>query len=105
MDREHARQLITLLEHARRRPGMYFPLDRSGISGFLGCFYAIQVACFGADNNPALTSSVLQARGWDPHNALAPWPEMESRGLDIHMMIAEILAIEIEVLRQAYGIE
>ena len=104
MDREQVRQLITLLEQVRRRPGMYFPLDQSGLDGFLGGFHAMQTTFFGTTNNPGLTASILHERGWEANNALAPWPQMEARELDIHQIIAEILTIEIEVLRRMYGI-
>jgi hypothetical protein len=45
---------------------------------------------------------VLSERGWKANSTLAPFPEMEDRGFDIHQKIQEILAIEAEVLRRSF---
>jgi hypothetical protein len=105
MDRQYARQLISLLEHVRRRPGMFFPLDQSGLKGFLGGLHAFQKTFLGATDDPTLTAAILRERGWDADSAVAPWPDIDARGFDIHAIIAEVLTIEIEVLRRIHGIQ
>jgi hypothetical protein len=105
MSPEQARQLMTLFQHVRRYPGMYFPLDRSGIIGFLSGVYACGLTFLAAERDPEQKATVLQERGWDSNNALAPWPDMEERGFTLEEMIEEVLTIEIEVLHRIYNVE
>jgi hypothetical protein len=104
MNREQALAIIALLESARLRPGMYFPVEKSGFLGFLGGIQAVCLALFGEQNAPNITSEILRQRGWISENSFAPWPEMEIRGFSIAAMIEEVLYIEIETLKRIHNI-
>ena len=101
MENHRITEIIQVLEKARRRPGMFFPLDKNGVIGFMGGIHAMKMGVFAIDVQPGITEEILRERGWEPNNALAPWPEMEDRGMSIQSMIDEVLIIEIETLRRS----
>ena len=103
MTEEQARQLIALLEQAQRRPGMFFPLNRDGLSGFLAGIHVAQLAFFGPLEPSSITDDILRERGWQT-NPTSLWPDMEARHYDFHTAMYEVLTIEIETLRRLYNI-
>ena len=105
MTEEQARQLIHVLQQARRRPGMFFPYNKSGISGFLAGIYTVKLAFFGPPPPSTVTEDILRERGWHVPNSMGCWPEMEERHYTIEAMIEEVLIVEIETLRRISTID
>ena len=97
MTEQQLKIILQLLENASRRPGMYFPLSKDGLNGFLGGIQAMKSSFFVDSIDIQLTHAILMARGWDMPNALGPFPAMEAQGYTVQQMIDEILAIEIAV--------
>ena len=104
MTPEQARQLVHFLEQAKIRPGLFFPLDESGLQGFLAGIHTAQLAFFGPFPPLSVTDAILQERGWSVPNALGPWLEMKARGYDFSILLDEILTVEIETLRRTYNL-
>src|SRR4051812_10305630 len=90
MTPQQAQQLVHFLEQAKLRPGLFFPLDESGLQGFLAGIYTAQLASFGPSPGSSVTDAILRERGWSLPNALGPWPEMKARGYDFSRILDEI---------------
>jgi hypothetical protein len=122
IDQETAKLMLKILEHIRKRPGMYFcdvlespqsPIgDTVNISvnraeNFISGFNAA-LAAFGifANNTIGYDQSkkqVIIERGW----AFSPMPlriQMRNRGMKDSEIIEELFAIEIETVKRRFNI-
>lgn len=103
---EQVQNLIEVLEHMRKRPGMYFTLERSGFENFmngvaLGC--AGSGIMLGRSEQDKIYFEILQK-----HNlAFRPMGiphQLEEQGYPLEKIIDETLLIYIEILKKRYDI-
>src|SRR5262245_521110 len=98
---EQVSDLITLLEHMRLRPGMYFgEVAVEPATHFLNGWHLALSAWLG--EGIAGRRAVEAERGW-PVTAHHPSHHMVERGLTPAEVIDELLVIEIETLRKIVG--
>jgi hypothetical protein len=102
MNQEHLTNLIRDLEHVARRPSMYLgKADIQAAIFFLQGFGCALQSAFGL-NFGQIQRQVIVDRGWDLPKATGPGIEhqMIQRGKTPAEVIEELVAIQIDVLRQ-----
>lgn len=105
-DPEPVRRILATLDAAKRHKGLYFGAPsietvKTWIAGF-----TTSCAVFGYDYrflDDRSVQHVLEARGW-PMYAVRPVYEMQAAGLSDEQIMDELLDIEHDVWRHAYGI-
>ena len=100
-------QIITLLEHIRKRPGMYLgPPSVDALVHFLPGFHAgCEIAGYRITHVPeSAYHTIVEARGWE-HLANKPIAEMQARGMSELDIIEELLQIEIATWKATYNVE
>jgi hypothetical protein len=104
MTREQHKLLVERLQHIAKRPSMYFgKLDPERAALWLSGFAtAIDIQGGLTDERRQLRQEILEARGWKV-NATSSWQQMVGRSMTPAEVIAELIAIEIEVLNRISG--
>lgn len=100
-------QIITLLEHIRKRPGMYLgPPTVDALVHFLHGFHAgCKIAGYHVTHVPeSAYHAIVEARGW-AFLANKPIAEMQARGMSEFEIIEELLQIEIATWKATYNVE
>jgi hypothetical protein len=85
-------QILTILEHVRKRPGMYFSDQVPAVANFLNGFV---LACSLFEETLRDNSAyhrALVARGWEI-TSTGVWVQMAERGYDEAAIIQEMLII------------
>jgi hypothetical protein len=92
MIKEQHENIVRVLEHIRKRPGMYFSSEVPTVVTFLDGF---KTACVILDPEldfDALFKHVILNRGWE-HGAQAVWSQMRERGFSEEAVVDEMIAI------------
>ncbi len=93
--------LLDVLQHMRKRPGMYFSTVTQA-DCYLRGFYSASHICLDLPPSTRYRATVTIERGWT-WSAVHPWNEMRNQGMDDAAIIDEMLAIEIEVWKRAFA--
>lgn len=105
-DLELVRRILETLDDAKRHKGMYFGIPSiETVSSWIAGF-TMSCAVFGFDYrclDDHDVHHVLEARGW-PLYAARPVREMHAAGLSDDQIMGELLDIEQDLWRYAYGI-
>ena len=103
-DDEVRMKILAVLKQAQQRPGMFFPVTKDGVLGFLGALHIVYHSIFALPFNEIVSEQVFTERGWDPNNSMSIWPMVEEQGWPIERAIQEVLTIEIEIVSRILGI-
>ncbi len=104
-------QIISVLEHAKERPGMY-TLNSQEVDNVKNFLAGFQVACdtLGYGYGLRAASKVRTRRGWERWGSSAELVSqktgmnMKDSGMSEQETVAELFAIEIECWREVPGV-
>lgn len=100
---EKQREAFTkALEHLQKRPRMYFSADAPAVANFLEGFKFAYLLLMPSPDFYAVFKEVATRRGWED-SPQAVWGQMRERGFEEDAIIAEMLAIHMEVFEKITG--
>lgn len=89
--------LLELLKHIRKRPGMYFTDDMAAIDNFISGFDAAIRIFFDHSNTPAIYLSLLRERKLEPNRS--PYQQLRERGFNHDDAIYEYVSLLIDLYK------
>jgi hypothetical protein len=92
MIKEQQENILRVLEHMRKRPGMYFSSEVPTVVTFFDGFKMACVILNPELDFDTLFKDVILNRGWE-HSAQAVWRQMQERGFSDEAVIDEMIAI------------
>jgi len=92
MIKEQQENIVRVLEHMRKRPGMYFSSEVPTVATFLDGFKTACILLNPDLNFDNLFKEVILDRGWE-NSAQAVWRQMQERGFKDEAIIDEMIAI------------
>ncbi len=104
MNRSQITKLIELLEHARKRPGMYIgKIDHICLNNYLnGIYEGFRLLGFAPDL--FYLNLITRERGWKDDTSFGAYPYMKEKGLSEAEIVDEELAIHIEMWRRLHEV-
>jgi hypothetical protein len=93
--------LRELLQFMREKSGMFFSTVSQADSHLRGFKIASKI-CLDLPDSTRFYATVITEHGWT-WTSDGPWKEMREKGMDDTAIIDEMLSIEIEVWKRAYG--
>ncbi len=101
-NKDVAQYLVGLLEHIRKRPGLYLGSEDPGgfqclITGMILAFQMVGYAEV-LPRNDLFRDTLVQERGWDISSNLVG--QMQARGMSDSEIFNELIDIEVESLRR-----